>query len=145
MRCKPAESLSESMSALIAATSKATLGTLNNSKGDENISSASGQTINHLQPSEDRHVDEGVVMSDIGPVPQTLCTKSKTMRRSSSSSVEKRLADKTRWGHFNPRTQWHEWQEVICDEDMDAVLAARRARNRQLGKWLEKCYPRGLS
>src|SRR5580700_6250506 len=62
-------------------------------------------------------------------LPKIYSTESQTMQRTSpSSSLEERLADKTRWCHFNPRTEWHEWQKIVCDEDIDAVLAARRAK-----------------
>lgn len=133
-----AESLSESITALIAATSEATLGTSNN-EGDERNISFCAQTINHPQTSEDRHVEEDFEMPNTDSVIQTLRTEPMTMRKTpSSSSLEERLADKMRWGHIDPRTEWPEWQEAVCEEDLDAMLAARRAHNRQLGKWLEK-------
>jgi hypothetical protein len=136
-----AETLSEPISALIAATSETTLGSLNNGKGDENSMPGCVRRISHAQASEDRQVDEDVEMSDTGSVTQTLRTEPKVMRRTSSlSSRGKRLADRRLWGHIDPRTEWPESQEVVCDERMDIELAARRARNRQLGKCLEKRY-----
>ena len=130
-----------SISAMITATSEATLGSSKNEKGNENNSFGGERSVSHVQNTEDHYVDEDIEMRDTATVTQILCTEPNIMwRTSSSSSLEKRLADKTLWGHIDPRTEWPEWQEVVCDEDIDAVLAARRARNRQLGKWLEVLF-----
>lgn len=126
---------------MITATSEATLGSSKNELGNENNSFGGESSISHPQPTEDHHVDEDIEMRDTASVTQMLCTEQNIMwRTSSSSSLERRLADRTLWGYIDPRTEWPEWQEVLCNEDIDAVLAARRARNRQLGKWLDQCF-----
>ncbi len=137
--CQIAGSLSESISITIAATSEATLGTSNREQKNENNSSGNKQTRNHVQTSKDCQVDGDVEILEITSLSQALNNEPRIMRMSSTSDFEKRITDKTQWGHIDPRTEWPEWPQVVCDEDMDAVLAARRARNRQLGKWLEKC------
>jgi hypothetical protein len=119
---------------MIVATSEATFRSSNNEKGEETNRAGGGNGISHSPTYEERRADEDPEMLDASPA-QIRCTESRTMQRTSSSSLEERLDDKTRWGHFDPRTEWPEWQEVVCGEDIDAVLVARRARNRQLGKW----------
>jgi hypothetical protein len=119
---------------MVATASESTLGSSNNGKGEESNRPGGENSISHPQAFEERHEDEDLVMPDAGPTTEVYCTESRTTRKTLSSSLEERLADKMRWGHLDPRTEWYEWQEVVCNEDIDAVLAARRARNRQLGK-----------
>lgn len=112
---------------MISATSE------NNEKGDENDEYGGEPSVGPVQNVEEQLVDRDVEMHDTGHVGQTPSTEPTIIQRM-SSSLENRLADKTLWGHIDPRAEWPEWQEVVCDEDIDAMLAARRARNRQLGK-----------
>jgi hypothetical protein len=122
------------------------LGNSNNEKGDENSPSCDRRSMNHVQNVEEQLVDEDVEMPDIDKVTQPLCTEPTIMRKtSSSSSLEKRLADITLWGHIDPRTEWLEWPQVVSDEDIDAVLAARRAHSRQLGECSRSTIARGVS
>lgn len=121
----------KSISAIIAATSEATFGSSNNEKGDEDYTSVGEISIIHHQTFEDRHIEDND-QPDTDSITRPGCTESRT-RTLSSSSLERRLADKSLWGYIDPRTEWPECEEVICDEDIDDLLAARRAQNRQLG------------
>lgn len=101
--------------------------------------------MSHVQNIEEQLVD-GAEMPDIDKVTQSLCTEPTIMQKTSwSSSLEKRQADITLWGHIDPRTEWLEWPQVVSDEDIDAVLAARRAHNRQLGECSRSTIARGVS
>jgi hypothetical protein len=117
------------------------LGNSNNEKGDENSPSCDRRSMSHVQNVGELLVDEAVEMPDIDKVKEPTIMR----KTSSSSSLEKRLADITMWGHIDPRTEWLEWPQVVSDEDIDAVLVARRAHNRQLGERSRNIIARGVS
>ena len=110
-------------------------GNSNYERQDTTNKSSCRRSIIPVQNVEEQLEKEDFETPDMDLATQSLSGGQALLRRGLlSSSLKKVLTDETLWGHIDPRTEWPEWKEVACDEGIDAMLAARRARNRQLGK-----------
>ncbi len=132
--CQPEELLTESISTTVTAANKTTFGALSNREGDKSKHFRSGQATCYAQTPESCHINENVTILETTLPTRISSTKLRAIERKLSlPAFERKSADKKLWGHIDPRIDWPELPREVPEEEIDSVLAARRAHNRQLG------------